>query len=94
MFKILTIRLGHEIYFNVEGVQRDLPLDWALFDEEQGGNPMLFYTKVAEWARLNRITHIIDENLLEMGIRDLDNIEIPITIREYSELAKGFLENS
>jgi hypothetical protein len=94
MFKILTIRLGHEIYFDVDGVRRDLPLDWALFDEYQGGNPMLFYTKVAEWAGLNRITHIIDENLLEMGIRDLDNIEIPITIREYSELAREFLEFS
>jgi hypothetical protein len=94
MFKILTIRLGHEIYFDVDGVRRDLPLDWALFDECQGGNPMLFYTKVAEWASLNRITHIIDENLLEMGIRDLDNIEIPITIREYSELAREFLEFS
>ena len=55
---------------------------------------MLFYTKVAEWARLNRITHIIDENLLEMGIRDFDNIETPITIQEYSELAKKFLEGS
>ena len=94
MFKILTIRLGHEIYFNVEGVQRDLPLDWALFDEEQGGNPMLFYTKVAEWAQLNRITHIIDENLLEMGIRELGNSGTPITIREYSEIAKELLENS
>ena len=94
MFKILTIRLGHEIYFNVNGVDPRIPLNWDLFDEEKGGNPMLFYTKVAEWAQDNRITHIIDENLLEMGIRDLDNIELPITLREYSELAKEFLENS
>ena len=89
----LTIRLGHGIFFYLNGDQIPDPIgtDGGRYDEFEGGNPLLFYSDIIIWAQNNGITHIIDENLLEMGIRDFDNIETPITIREYTELAKSFL---
>ena len=85
MTKTLSIMLGHGIFFAINGQTIEAPIDLAPFDEFEGGDPMKFYGAILEWARVNGITHIEDENLLEMGYEDG-----PLTLQEYGDLIKDF----
>jgi hypothetical protein len=85
MIKTLSIMLGHEIYFAIDGKTIETPIDLAPFDEFEGGDPMKFYGAILEWAQANGITHIEDENLLEMGYDDK-----AYTLQEYGDLIGGF----
>ena len=85
MNKTLSIMLGHEIYFAIDGKTIETPIDLAPFDEFEGGDPMGFYGAILTWARANGITHIEDENLLEMGYEDGS-----LTLQEYGDLIGGF----
>ena len=46
---------------------------------------MKFYGAILEWAQANGITHIEDENLLEMGYDDK-----AYTLQEYGDLIRDF----
>lgn len=85
MTKTLSIHLGRDIYFQIDGLAIEAPIDLAPFDEFEGGDPMKFYGAILEWARANGITHIEDQNLFEMGYEDG-----PLTLQEYGDLIGGF----
>ncbi len=85
MTKTLSIHLGRDIYFQIDGQAIEAPIDLAPFDEFEGGDPMGFYGAILEWAKSNGITHIEDQNLFEMGYDDG-----PITLQEYGDLIKDF----
>ena len=86
MTKTLSIHLGGDIYFQIDGQWIDAPIDLEQFNEFEGGDPMKFYGAILEWAKSNGITHIEDENLLELGIGDNE----PYTLQEYGDLIKDF----
>jgi hypothetical protein len=85
MTKTLSIHLGRDIYFQIDGQWIDAPIDLEQFNEDTGGDPMKFYGAILEWAKSNGITHIEDQNLFEMGYDDG-----PITLQEYGDLIKDF----
>ena len=85
MTKTLSIHLGRDIYFQIDGQWIDAPIDLEQFNEDTGGDPMGFYGAILEWAQANGITHIEDQNLFEMGYEDG-----PLTLQEYGDLIKDF----
>jgi hypothetical protein len=85
MTKTLSISLGGDIYFQIDGQWIETPIDLAPFDEFEGGDPMKFYGAILEWAKSNGITHIEDQNLFEMGYDDK-----AYTLQEYGDLIKDF----
>jgi hypothetical protein len=85
MIKTLSIMLGGDIYFQVDGDYIETPIALTPFNEWEGGDPMKFYGAILEWAQANGITHIEDENLLEMGYDDK-----AYTLQEYGDLIRGF----
>ena len=85
MTKTLSIHLGGDIYFNLDGEWIAAPINLEQFNEFEGGDPMKFYGAIHEWARANGVTHIEDQNLAEMGYEDG-----PITLQEYWNLIKDF----
>jgi len=85
MEKTLSIMLGGDIYFQVDGDYIETPIALTPFNEWEGGDPMKFYGTILEWAKTNGITHINDQNLFEMGYEDG-----PITLQEYGDLIKDF----
>ena len=85
MTKTLSIHLGRDIYFQIDGQWIDAPIDLEQFNEDTGGDPMKFYGAILEWAKSNGITHIEDQNLFEMGYDDK-----AYTLQEYGDLIGGF----
>jgi hypothetical protein len=85
MTKTLSIHLGRDIYFQIDGQWIDAPIDLEQFIEDTGGDPMKFYGAILEWAKSNGITHIEDQNLFEMGYDDK-----AYTLQEYGDLIKDF----
>ena len=85
MTKTLSIHLGSDIYFNLDGKWIAAPIDLEQFNEFEGGDPMKFYGAILEWARANGVTHIEDQNLAEMGYE-----EGALTLQEYGDLIKDF----
>jgi len=85
----LSIRLGHGIFFYLDGVQIPDPIDLAQFDELEGGNPLDFYRAIATWADDRGVTHIIDENLAEMEILTQNEVEEGLPISQYTILANS-----
>lgn len=85
----LSIRLGHGIFFYLDGVQIPDPIDLTQFDELEGGNPLDFYRAIATWADDRGVTHIIDENLAEMEILTQNEVEEGLSISQYTILANS-----
>ena len=52
MTKTLSIHLGGDIYFQIDGQWIDAPIDLEQFNEFEGGDPMKFYGTILEWACL------------------------------------------
>jgi hypothetical protein len=95
MTQTLSIRLGSDgPYFDINGDSVDPGLDPARYDEFEGGNVYLFYGDIAAWADDHGVTHIIDENLLELGILTLGEFEEPITLAQYYALSKRLLDEA
>ena len=95
MTQTLSIRLGADgPYFDINGEIVDPGLDPARYDEFEGGNVYLFYGDIATWADDHGVTHVNDENLLELGILTLGEIEEPITLAQYRALGAVLLQES
>jgi len=90
MTQTLSIRLGSDgPYFDINGTQVDPQLDPTRYDDLEGGNPYLFYRDIADWADDRGVTHIIDENLAELGILTLGELEEGIPLSQYTILANA-----
>jgi len=87
MEKTLSIMLGGDIYFQVDGDYIETPIDLTPFNEWEGGDPMKFYGAILEWARENGITHIEDDNFVEMGIHNEPTL---LSLQEYGDLIRDF----
>jgi hypothetical protein len=87
MTKTLSIHLGGDIYFQIDGQWIDAPIDLEQFNEFEGGDPMKFYGTILEWAKSNGITHIEDDNFVEMGIHNEPTL---LSLQEYGDLIRDF----